>query len=205
MGKHAAPRKPLLSRPATQRVTAVSLGTFVLCLGAAAPAFAATSTPAPPPIPKPLSDAVQQISEATGLPNPVAPDATSKPSHHRTGKHTSKASTPVTHTGTTTRTSKPATRPVAPAYVPSTFAFATLHNPQGTRMAALDSREPSMADTPHVTRIAPAAAHHALINLPGSPAQQDTERILLVAAATLLLGGLASGHLRAAQRRMIAW
>ena len=204
MGKHAAPRKPLFSRPAAQRATAVSLGTFVLCLGAAAPAFAVT-TPTPPPVPKPLSDAVQQVSDTAGVPNPIAPDSTSTPKHHRSGKHSQKPQAPASHTRTTTPTSKPATHTVVPAYTPSLMTLASLHNPRATRTADLAGQAPSMAGTPTIQRIAPTAAHHSLINLPGTPAQQDTERILLVAAATLLLGGLASGHLRAAQRRMIAW
>lgn len=202
MGKHAAPRKPLFSRPAVQRASAVSLGTFVLCLGAAAPAFAATSTPTPPPLPQPISDAVQTVSDIAGVPNPLAaPDKA--PKHHRANHHKSTPKAPATQTHTVTRTSKPATHATTPA-APSTFALASWHNPRSTRTAILDVRQPSMAQ-PNVTRIAPAAAHRALINLPGTPAQQDTERILLVAAATLLLGGLASGHLKAAQERMIAW
>ena len=205
MGKHAAPRKPLLSRPAAKRATAVSLGTFVLCLGAAAPALATTTTPAPPPLPKPISDAVQQVSKVTGLPNPIAPDSSTPSHNHRNGTHKSKKPTATTPTTTVSRTSKPATHATVRPYAPGTFSLTALSTPQGTRTAALSGRQPSMAGSPTVTRIAPAAEHRALINLPGTPAQQDTERILLVAAATLLLGGLASGHLKAAQERMIAW
>jgi hypothetical protein len=204
MGKHAAPRKPLFSRPAAQRATAVSLGTFVLCLGAAAPAVATTITPTPPPLPQPLSDAIQQVSDTSGLPNPIASDSTTTPKHRHSGKHNKKHQAPATPTSTVTRTSKPATHTVVPAYGPNPLTLVALHNARETRAANLAGQEPSMAGTPAVQRIAPAAAR-SLINLPGTPAQQDTERILLVAAATLLLGGLASGHLKAAQRRMIAW
>ena len=204
MGKHAAPRKPLFSRPAAQRATAVSLGTFVLCLGAAAPAVATTVTPTPPPIPQPLADAVQQVSDTVGVPNPIAPDSTATPKHERVVNHTKKRPAPATQTRTVTRTSKPAKHTPAPAYTPNLLTLAALHNPAATRTAELAGQAPSMAG-PAVQRIAPTAAHHPLINLPGTPAQQDTERILLVAAATLMLGGLASGHLKAAQRRMIAW
>jgi len=204
MGKHAAPRKPLFSRPAAQRATAVSLGSFVLCLGAAAPAFAVTATPTPP-LPQPVNDAVEQVSHAAGVPNPLGDDSTNKPKHHRSGHHAAQKPAPSSPTHTATRTGTPATHPASPTYTPSMFTLAALHNPRDTRTAEMSGREPSMADNGTVTRIAPAAAHRALINLPGTPAQQDTERILLVAAATLLLGGLASGHLKAAQRRMIAW
>jgi hypothetical protein len=62
-----------------------------------------------------------------------------------------------------------------------------------------------MAGKQHVTRIAPVAEPRGLGGLPGSPAEQDTIRILLVAAATMMLGGLASGHIKAAQQRMMAW
>lgn len=203
MGKHAAPRKPLFSRPAAQRATAVSLGTFVLCLGAAAPAFAMTGTPTPPPVPKPLSDAVQQISDATGLPNPIG-ESTGPKHHHHASKPASKPQAPASDTRTGTPSGKSATHTVVPAYSPNLMTLAALHNPRATRAAGLSGQAPSMAGGQNVTRIAPAAAR-ALINLPGTPAQQDTERILLVAAATLMLGGLASGHLKAAQRRMIAW
>jgi hypothetical protein len=203
MGKHAAPRKPLLGRPAAKRATAVSVGTFVLCLGAAAPAFAATSTPTPPPVPQPISDTVQQVSDTLGVPDPLADDSTSAPKHHRTSKPTSKAQAQAAHTRTVSRTGTPAKHPAVAA--PTMFALAALHNPRSFRTEALSGRQPAMADNNAVTRIAPAAANRALIHLPGTPAQQDTERILLVAAATLLLGGLSSGHLKAAQRRMIAW
>lgn len=202
MGRHAAPRKPLLSRPAAQRAAAVSLGTFVLCLGAAAPAVATTVTPAPP-LPQPISDAAQAVSDLTGLPNPIAPDSAGTPKHESTRNHTSKPTSPATHTRTVTRTGKPATHPAVPAYTPSLMTLAALHNPRATRTADFSGQAPSVAGSQPVTRIAPAASR-SLINLPGTPAQQDTERMLLVAAATLLLGGLTSGHLKAAQRRMIA-
>lgn len=202
MGRHAAPRKPLLSRPAAKRATAVSVGTFVLCLGAAAPAVAATVAPAPP-LPQPISDAVQTVSDVTGLPNPITADSATTPKHDSTRNHTSKPTSPAVHPRTVTRTSKPATHPAAPAYTPSLMTLAALHNPRTTRTADVSGQQPSIAGSQPVTRIAPAASR-SMINLPGTPAQQDTERILLVAAATLLLGGLTSGHLKAAQRRLIA-
>jgi hypothetical protein len=205
MGKHAAPRTPLISGRAAKRATAVSLGTFVLCLSAAAPAFATTTTPTPPPVPQPIADVVQQVTDATGLPDPLAPDTTTKPHHHRTGSHTSKPPAPASHPSTASRPSRPATQAAVPAYAPTAFALATLHHSPATRTAALAGRSPAMAGSPTVTRIAPVAEPRALDGLPGSPAEQNTERILLVAVATVLLGGLASGHLKAAQGRMLAW
>ena len=90
MGKHAAPRPERQLR----RAGAVSAATVLLCLGAGGTAFASIG-PAPipspgdlppPPVPQPVADAVHQVSNVTGLPDPLASTAP-KPAHHPRHHH----------------------------------------------------------------------------------------------------------------------
>jgi len=209
MGKHAKPRTSALSSPAVKRATAISLGTFVLSLGAASPAIATTTIPSPPPLPQPVGDLVKQVTDATGLPNPLAGSSTTtkKTHHHRSGSQ-QPSQPPPTSQPTTTKTSthRTSSRPSTPAFAPSGYTLTTLHMLQETRTAGLAGRNPAMAGAQRTVRIVPVTHSRPLAALPGTPAEQDTMRILLIALATMVIGGLASGHIRAAQQqRAIAW
>src|SRR3954452_15907236 len=122
MGKHAAPR------PTRQihRVGTVSAATVVLCLGAGGTALASTGPSpvpsldapvaglTPPPVPKPVADAVQKVSDVAGIADPLASGTSAQPRHkHRHARQTNptthvalKSSTP---TQSTTHRSMPAT------------------------------------------------------------------------------------------------
>ena len=185
MGRHAAPRT---SNTVARRATAVSAGTFMLCLGGVAPALAATN---PPPIPKPVSDAVQQVSKATGLPNPIPPSEPA-PRHHRTTKQAPAATTQrsaTQHVTTTPVQSRPSAAGVAVA-MPTNAIL--------TRTARLSASAPAVAAP---TRITPSSSLEAL---PAPLTSNDAPRILLVAMATMVLGALASAHIKAAQAYVFA-
>jgi hypothetical protein len=188
----------------TQRVAAVSAGAFVVCLSAAAPALATTGVPTPPPVPQPISGAVHTVSDIAGVPDPLADTTTNKPRHHRHGLHTTK---PRVSIGSNTQSSGPsrstASAPTA-SYVPASYSLAGLRGVPATRAAALDGRIPTVASRQAVTRIAPAASS-GIGAIPLMPPTQDTTRILLVAVAVLFLGGLTSGHIKAAQQRLTSW
>jgi len=187
MGRHAAPRA---STSIARRATAVSAGTLVLCLGGFAPAFAATSTATdPPPIPQPVSDTVQQISNMTGLPNPIPPSEPAAP-HHRQPAHHAAQPTSRTSPGDTQSTRPSAHATVAAVTLPST--------PVLTRPAALRDAVPAVAAT---TTIRPSSVMQAL---PAPPLRDDAPRVLLVAIATLILGALAGSHIKAAQLSVFA-
>lgn len=205
MGKHAAPRTSPFHNPAVKRATAISLGTLVLSLGAAAPAMATTTIPSPPPLPQPVTDLVKQVTDATGLPNPLSSDSgttTKKPRHHSGSTQPKQSTTP---SQPTTKTHRTATSPSTPAYAASGYTMANLHLMRETRAGGLDGRSPAMAGQ-RTVRIVPVTHSRSLADLPGTPAEQDTMRILLIAVATMVIGGLASGHIKAAQQqRVIAW
>jgi hypothetical protein len=186
MGRHAAPRA---TRSVVRRATAVSTGTLVLCLGGVAPAMAATSVGTnPPPVPKPVSDAVQQVSTMTGLPNPVPPSEPATRQHRQPTRH---ASQPTSHTSAARlQVTHPSTPRVATATMPAMTVL--------TRSAALRSSVPAVAAP---TRIQPSSVLQAL---PAPPLRDDTQRILLVAMATLILGALAGSHINAAQLYVFA-
>ena len=205
MGKHAAPRKPILRSRAAQRTVAVSAGTFVLCLGAAAPAMATTGLPTPPPLPQPVADTVQKVSDIAGVQNPVA-DTKPKPHHHRAGGKgdSTKPQLPLVHHDNTSTTTHRKAAPATPAYTVPTMSVSGLRAMPMTSAAAIDGRAPSMADAPSVTRIVQAAGQQALGAIPNMPPTQDTARILAVALAMTVVGGLTSGHIKAAQSRTIA-
>lgn len=183
MGRHAAPRT---SRSLARRATAVSAGTFVLCMGGVAPALAATN---PPPIPKPISDAVQQISNETGLPNPLPPSEGATRHHRAPARQTT---TPTASTPTAA-VAKPVT-PSRPA------AVVAARMPAGilTRSTGLPASSPAVATA---TRIQPSSVMQAL---PAPLTSDDTQRILLVAIATMILGALAGSHIKAAQTYVFA-
>ena len=206
MGKHAAPRtSPLRSRTA-QRAAAVSAGTFMLCLGAAAPALAAAGPTPTPPIPQPVQDVVQVVSHATGLPNPIADPAKATHKHrHHQGAQTTKPQLPVTHQTQTARPVQHHQAVARPTNAPTSFAVPALRSWQTTRTEALTGRAPAMAHTPTVTRIVQAARENVLPALTSGSASEDTLRILVVALAMTIVGGLASGHIKAAQQRSVAW
>ena len=206
MGKHAAPRKPILSSRAAQRTVAVSAGTFVLCLGAAAPAMATTALPTPPPLPQPVSDTVQKVSDIAGVPNPLASDAKPKAHHHRAGGKgdSTDPQLPLVNNTKTNTGAHRKSAPATPAYVVPTMNISGLRAMPTTGTAAIDGRAPSMADAPTVTRIVQAAGRQALGAIPNMPPTQDTARILAVALAMTVVGGLTSGHIKAAQSRTIA-
>jgi hypothetical protein len=205
MGKHAAPRTPLLRSRAAQRTVAVSAGTFVLCLGAAAPAMATTDLPTPPPLPEPIADTVQKVSDIAGISNPLAPDAKPKPHHHRAGakQHSTKPQLSLTAPKTDTTKHRKAA-PNTPAYVVPSLPVGGLRAMPAVRTAPIDGRAPSMAGAPKVTRIVQAAAQPPLGVIPNMPPTQDTSRILAIALAMTVVGGLTSGHIKAAQSRTIA-
>lgn len=203
MGKHAAPRTSPFRGRTAQRAAAVSAGTVVLCLGAAAPAIAVTGVPTPPPIPQPVSDTVQQVSDVTGLPNPLAGTSTTKPHHHRQ-PDTTKPRLPLGHRTQSTAPTHHAA-PATPAQVtPASYSLAGLRGEPTMQTAAGDGRLPTVAAQNPVTHIAQAAAQQ-LGSIPMVPPTQDTARILVVALAVMILGGLTSGHLKAAQQRIAAW
>lgn len=180
MGRHAAPRRT--SSP-VKRASAVSAGTLVLCLGGFAPGIAAAADP--PPVPQPVSDLVQQVSNTTGIPNPIPPSEGAT-RHHRTSNHTAPTTTTQQPSGHQSL-ARPATpRVVVPVSVPMM--------PLASRIAALRNADSPAIASPAVIR--PASALQAL---PAPTPGNDATRILLVAIATLILGGLASGHIKAAQ------
>jgi len=204
MGKHAAPATPTSHTRAVQRATAVAAGTFVLCLGAAAPAMATTGLPNPPlpiPIPQPIVDTVQTVSDATGLPNPLAPDSVTPKAHHRhAATHTTKTGVTLHDTTRTHRSTPTAHTPTGVALPQAApVSFMRLQTAPTYRTAPLAGRIPAMASQTPVTRIAPAAGSRPLASLPAVP-HQDTARILLLAVAVMLVGGLTSGHLKAIQQ-----
>ena len=205
MGKHAAPRKPLLSSRAAQRTVAVSGGTLALCLGAAAPAIATTGLPTPPPLPQPIVDTVQKVSDIAGVPNPVATPTTPKPRHHhnRDGNRQT-AQQPVAQRTAASKPAAPKPQAVSPAWRPTSFPVSGLRPEPAMRTAAVAGRAPAMASTPTTTRIVQTAGERVLGGLPGMPPAQDTARVLAVALAMTVVGGLASGHIKAAQARTIA-
>jgi hypothetical protein len=67
-----------------------------------------------------------------------------------------------------------------------------------TRSAAPPTNSPAVAGP---TRIQPSGAMEAL---PAPAPINDAPRILLVAIATMVLGALAGGHIKAAQRYVFA-
>jgi hypothetical protein len=184
MGRHAAPRT---SSTLARRATAVSAGTFVLCLGGVAPALAGTT---PPPIPKPISDAVQQVSNVTGLPNPLPPSEGAA-RHHQKPAHSTSAPTTGTPAGALSTTVSSSRHPAVVAVEMPSSAFLT-------RSAALPASSPAVASP---TRIQPSSAMQAL---PAPLPINDAPRILLVAVATMVLGALAGGHIKAAQHYVFA-
>lgn len=206
MGKHAAPRTPLLRSRTAQRAVTVSAGTFVLCMGAAAPAIATTGLPTPPPLPQPIVDTVQTVSDIAGIPNPLAPETPTKTHHHHAAKQDSSKPTVTAPRETTTRTTPPkaAVKPAAPTYVAPALPVGGLRAEPATRTAPLDDRAPTMAKAPTITRIVQTAGERALDNIPGVPPTEDTARILAVALAMTIVGGLTSGHIKAAQSRALA-
>jgi hypothetical protein len=207
MGKHAAPRKPLLRSRAAQRTVAISGGTLALCLGAAAPAIATTGLPNPPPLPQPIVDTVQTVSDIAGIPNPVATPTAPKTKHHdhRDATQQQAQPAPVKHTTSSTKTPPAKAEPVTPAWRPATFAVSGLRSEPATRTAAIAERAPAMAHTPTTTtRIVQTAGERVLGGLPGMPPAQDTARVLAIAFAMTVVGGLASGHIKAAQSRTVA-
>ena len=210
MGKHAAPRKSLLGSRTAQRAAAVSTGTLVLCLGAVAPALAVagpsptptTSAPGDPiPVPKPVAVVVHQVSDATGLPDPLTTNKTTKPHHHRGGVTTKPHVSLGRHHDQAQPTVTVHQRTPA-AYTPGAYPIGGLRSMPTTAATALDGRAPAVATDQEPTSIAPVAGSQLLPGLPDLTQHQDTARILLVAAAMMLLGGLSSGHIKVAQQRV---
>lgn len=206
MGKHAAPRTSPLRGRTAQRAAAVSAGTFVLCLGAAAPAIATTGIPTPPPLPQPIVDTVQKVSDITGVPNPVASDPKPKHHHHSSGgkDQTTKPQVPLVHHRSTGKTTEVKGVSATRAYTVPTMPVGGLRPMPATFTAPVAGRAPAMASTPSVTRIVQAAGQRALGAMPNMPPAQDTARILAIALAMTIVGGLTSGHLKAAQSRILA-
>jgi hypothetical protein len=206
MGKHAAPRTSPLGSRSVQRAAAISAGTFVLCLGAAAPALATTGFPTPPPVPQPVGDAVQQVSDTLGIPNPLGDSSAAKPHHHRPAAHAKKPSLALAHQTQTPVQPQHSAPTRHAAVMPASYSLGGLRAVPSTRMATLAGRVPTVASHQKVTRIAPAAAGSNQIgSIPMLPPTQDTGRILLVAVAVMFLGGLTSGHMKIAQQRIAAW
>jgi hypothetical protein len=202
------------------RAAGVSAGTLLLCLGAAAPAMAGTSPlPTPPlsdvptpPIPQPVTDAVQQVSDIVGVPNPIAPTATSSHHHHHHAKPGGEVTKPSIslhrHSATAPSTHRRTTRYVAtPTSVPSPYYYGGgLLRPNATQgPAVMTGRAPAVADKPTVTRIVQSAGSRAIHALPSTATPEDAARLAVLAIATMLLGGLASGHLKLAQQRLSGW
>ena len=205
MGKHAAPRKPILRSRAAQRTVAVSGGTLALCLGAAAPAIATTGLPNPPPLPQPIVDTVQKVSDIAGVPNPVAAPTTPKAKHHHNrDAQKQTAPQPVVRQKAPSKPAAPKAAPVTPAYQPTAFAVSGLRAEPTMRAAVVANRAPAMAKPPTTTRIIQTAGERVLGGLPGMPPAQDTARVLAIALAMTVVGGLASGHIKAAQSRALA-
>lgn len=189
MGRHAAPRRT--SSP-VRRATAVSAGTLVLCLGGFAPGVAAAADP--PPVPKPVSDLVQQVSNTTGTPNPIPPSGGAVREHRAPHRSTSTAAStkPARHVSLS-RTSPTLSPPLT---MPTTSLLA-----RETALRASSLHAPVL---PAVTTPAAVQPSSALQALPAPAQRDDAPRILLVAIATLILGGLASGHIKAAQAFVFA-
>lgn len=228
MGKHAAPKTGrYLTGQQFRRAAAVSSGTLILCLGAGAPALASTIDPTPvtdttvttvtdtvtdttsadtltdPPLPQPVDDLVKQVSDTTGIQDPLDPTAPTG-THHKAGDG---KTSPQVNVSKGDRTSTSGSAPTrhhtrTTAYAPSGFAVSGLRAMTGTQPTVTNGLTPAVADTPTVTRIAPAAGSHPIVAWPHRPNQEDTGRLLLVAIATLILGGLASGHIKLAQGRI---
>jgi hypothetical protein len=216
MGKHAQSRQPSRAR----RAAVVSTGTLLLCLGTAAPAFADIG---PVPVPEPVGDAVEQVSDATGLPNPLetadeltgtgTSTDTDKTGHHARHKHrdgsklaTSTLSTPDT-TGSE-RTSGRQHRQPTSAVTPASFTYGGLRGvPLTTASPLVDAGRAPMtagalpqasdlaADT-SPTLITPAA------NVLTGTGGEEGPRVLLVGLAAMVLGGLSAGHIKVAQDRI---
>jgi hypothetical protein len=202
MGKHAAPRTSPLRGRAAQRAVAVSAGTFVLCLGAAAPAVATSGLPTPPPLPQPIVDTVQKVSDIAGVTNPIAPAKTPKARHHHKRDAKQTAEQPLVQHATKPPAAK--AKPATTAYQVPTYPIGGLRAAPATRTAQIADRAPAMASAPTTTHIIQTAGERMLGQIPGLPPTQDTSRILLVAMAMTIVGALSSGHIKAAQSRALA-
>lgn len=205
----------------------VAAGTLTLCLAGALPAAAATSPtpPLPIPVPSPVGGLLDEVSDATGLPNPLAdptpvttPSGTSttsttQPRHHRHHHATTTTSTTATQPAPARHRDHPAQQPkaVAPTSLPAGIsrAWSVPQLPAASTTAPLDqaARPPLTAPTPaDVTTAVLAAgrvpdlsrAPHRLL-----PGDEDgrSPRTLLLALATAAAVGLAVAHAKAAITR----
>ena len=220
MGKHAMPRKP--SRAG--RTAVVSAGTLLLCLGTAAPALADIG---PVPVPQPVDDAVTQVSDATGLPNPLktVEDATGsttdspKPAHHAKHKQhhtkphlTTSTLTPETTTNTSTgHTPRHAKR----AHLPGPAATSAPYTYGGLRGVPMTTTSP-LVDSGRAPVTAGAASGDTAVLAAGSSPTlvrpsaamldgaggEDGPRVVLIGLAAMVLGGLSAGHIKIAQDRI---
>jgi hypothetical protein len=219
MGKHAQSRQPSRAR----RAAVVSTGTLLLCLGTAAPAFADLG---PVPVPEPIGDAADQVSEATGLPNPLeTADATAdeltgtstggtdKNGHHARHKHRDGTKLTTSTLGTTDTTSSDGAnarqhRQQASAVTPASYTYGGLRGvPLTTASPLVDAgrapmtagalpQAPDVAADASPTLITPAA------NVLTGTGGEEGPRVLLVGLAAMVLGGLSAGHIKVAQDRI---
>lgn len=215
MGKHAMPRTPSRAR----RAAVVSGGTLLLCLGTAAPALADIG---PVPVPDPVEDAVQQVSDTTGVPNPIktvddtasSTDTTTKTTHHDKHKHHTRA--PLTTSSltpsdsTTTSGQHPARhhRQQVTAVTPASYEYGGLRGvPMTTSSPLVDAgRAPVTAGAANDTAVLAASSAPT----DGTPSAgiltgtggEDGPRVLLIGLAAMVLGGLSAGHIKIAQDRI---
>src|SRR4051794_6667549 len=149
MGRHAAPRPHHQLR----RAGAVSAATVLLCLSAGGTALASTGpTPlpsagdlTPPPVPQPVADAVKQVTDLTGLPDPLA-TSDPKPTHHRHHHakmaRTTAPATPTRHTATPSARRTPAPRPTSLGFTGGGYAIPGMRAANDMLPAAATVRTP---------------------------------------------------------------
>jgi hypothetical protein len=194
-----------------RRAAAVSTGTLLLCLWGSGTAFAAIS-PAPlpgtgtvpaivtPPVPSPVDHLVKKLSDAAGIADPLAPAPHVAGSSHA-GRH---QHAPLTHRQTPTGTARHATRSAhrAAGPAPAGTSVLALSAMPGLRTFGQSTQALPAAVAPVVVASQPishAANSSTLGGLMSSPNDMETGRMLVLAIATMVLGGLAASHITLAR------
>jgi hypothetical protein len=212
MGKHAQPRQPSRAR----RAAVVSGGTLLLCLGTAAPALADIG---PVPVPQPIDDTVDQLSDATGLPNPIetaddvagdSTDQTTTTKHSKHKHHSTRLSTTTLKAEQTNTTQRhPAKRQQPAAVTPASYTYGGLRGVPMTTSAPLveAGRAPVTAGAVSGdTAVLAAGSAPTLVkpsaDLLDGAGGQEGPRVLLIGLAAMVVGGLSAGHIKVAQDRL---
>lgn len=233
MRKSATPSEPIRSGASRQarRAAAVSTGALMLCLFGAGPAWASispdplpTTDPLPTvlpsptatavPIPSPVQDAVQQVTQTLGVSNPVPSATSTATSTTTTTQHTIRKSTggqsptPTSHRTTAAAASTRhhaaarGSRQQSSAAVPPAVL-------SGFGAGSFAVGNPAQTVQPPVTApvvVAPMAVAHRTDNRPptladvlGGPGGVQALRIVLLALATTIVSGIAVGHVKNAR------